>query len=79
MKNWSTDITKFKTPNQKRAWEIAQQMNFGIDAKKLSSTEIKKLWADIVPQLSPETKRLWEIWLWNKRSSLHNTNKFWQQ
>jgi hypothetical protein len=76
MKNWSIDFKKFKTSTQKRAWELAQQMNFGID-KKLNSTEIKTLWTIIAPQLSADTKRLWELWLWNKRSSLQNTDKFW--
>lgn len=42
MKNWNTDEAKFKTPQEKRLWELAQLINYGLDGEKLEEKELKK-------------------------------------
>lgn len=79
MKNWSTDTNAFTSPEKKRIWELVQGINHGFDGMPVKKTEVKKFWTDIAPHLTTQTRRLWELWLWNRTYSLPITGSFWPQ
>ena len=77
MKNWNTDISKFKSRKSKKIWELSQLINYGLDGVKLSAQEIKSSWQDLKDDLDPERARMLEYYIWGKIYSLRNKNKFW--
>lgn len=49
MKNWSTDITELKKdPKKFTIWKLEQMVNFGLDGEKLSASELRKYWDELV-------------------------------
>jgi len=77
--NWSTDITKFKNPKEKRIWELTQLIDYGLRGQKLSQKELKKYWPQVKTKIDPSNRRLYEFLLWGKKYSLPNKNVFWQK
>lgn len=77
MKNWNTDITKFKSPKAKRLWELSQIINYGLDGKKLSEKELKQYWPDLKPLVDEKRARMIEYLLWKKVSSQKTNRTFW--
>ena len=77
MKNWNTDPTKFKSPKQKRLWELSQLINYGLEGKRLEAKELIENWADLKPLLDPERARMLEYILWKKLYSLPTNVRFW--
>ena len=77
MKNWNTDVSKFKSRKSKKIWELSQLINYGLDGAKLSAKEIKSSWQDLKDDLDLERARMLEYYVWGKAYSLGNRNKFW--
>jgi len=56
MKNWSTNIKKLSANPAKLAiWKLEQMVNFGLDGKKLSASDLKKYWLKL--NLDPDKKK----------------------
>ncbi|MEK7119538.1 MAG: hypothetical protein AAB457_01000 [Patescibacteria group bacterium] len=79
MKNWSTDTNAFESPHKKRVWELVQGINYGFDGEEIHGEEVRRFWPEIVPHVLPESRRLWEVWLWSRIYSLPITRGFWQR
>lgn len=47
MYNWSTDETKFKTPEAKKKWELEQMINYGLGNKKLDKADLELYLSDL--------------------------------
>lgn len=77
MRNWNTDITKFKSPKEKRLWELSQLVNYGLDGEKLDEVELKKCWDELKPRLDPDRARMLEFLLWKKVYSPKTSENFW--
>ena len=77
MKNWNTDVSKFKSKKDKRIWELSQMINYGLDGEKLDENELKENWDDIKPMLDLERARMLEYLIWGKIYSLPTNSRFW--
>lgn len=77
MKNWNTDVSKFKSHRAKRLWELVQLINYGLDGEKLDALELKNNWEAIRKLLDPRRRRMIEYLLWEKVSSPNIKSKFW--
>ena len=54
MYNWNVDTTQLKKDkNQYAIWKLEQMVNFGLNGKKLSMTDLKKHW----PKLNLDLKK----------------------
>jgi len=78
MKNWNTDETKFKTPQEKRLWELAQLINYGLDGEKLEEKELKKNWKELKRLLDRERARMLEYFIWGRKYLLPTNKNFWK-
>lgn len=78
MKNWNTDITKFKSYKDKRIWELSQLINYGLDGAKLDKEELESHWTEIKKLLDPARARMIEYLLWGKVYSLNPNERFWK-
>lgn len=76
MKNWNTDVTKFKSQKDKRIWEMSQLINYGLDGEKLNRKELEKYWNEVKKLLDPERARMVEYLLWQKVYSLSTKERF---
>lgn len=62
MHNWSTDENSLKkNPEAHVIWKIEQQVNFGLDGKRLKISDLKKYWSRL--NLDPARKRFLELLL----------------
>lgn len=77
MKNWNTDISQFKSPQDKRLWELTQLINYGLDGGKLNENELKTRWDELKPLVDSERARMIEYLIWGKVYSLTSKEKFW--
>lgn len=77
MRNWNTDVTKFKNLKEKRLWELAQLINYGLDGEKLDEKELTGCWSELKPRLDPDRARMLEFLLWQKAYSLSTNKNFW--
>lgn len=71
MKNWNTDITTFKSSQDKRIWELSQLINYGLDGVRLDKEELESHWTKIKKLLDPTRARMIEYLLWGKTYSLN--------
>ena len=68
MHNWSTDTTQLrKNPEKYKIWKLEQQINFGLDNKKISKKDLKRNWGKIV--IDPSRKKFLHLILWPKKQS----------
>lgn len=68
MYNWSTDTSELKKHSRAyEIWKLEQQINFGLNGKKIKATLLKKYWDRL--NLDPKRKRVLFSWLWQKQSS----------
>lgn len=56
MRNWSVDETILKKhPTEYARWRLEQQINFGLDGKKISQRELLKHWSHL--RLDPHRRK----------------------
>ncbi len=79
MKNWNTDVSKFKTVKDRKVWEMIQKIEYGLDGEVLDKKEVLKYWDDIKNQIAPENRRLLEFYIWGKQYSLPTNINFWNR
>ncbi|MBU1110845.1 hypothetical protein KKB83_04460 [Patescibacteria group bacterium] len=67
MKNWNTDLQILrKHPEKYRVWQLTQMINYGLDGKKLSLSQVRKYWGEIENKIDPTKKKLLAYYLWNR-------------
>lgn len=79
MKNWNTDVSKFRSEEEKIVWELVQKIEYGLDGEPLSKKEIVKYWDRIKDRIATENRRLLEFYLWGKIYLLPTSAGFWMQ
>ena len=79
MYNWSIAEAELKKsdPEKYKLWKLVQTINYGLDGRKLSKTQIKKSWPIIKDKLDPYKKRVIEFLIWGKQYLLPNNLSFW--
>lgn len=78
MKNWNTNISKFKSLKQKHVWELSQLINYGLDGTRLDEDKVKKYWKELKPLLDAQRARMLEYLLWKRLYSLPANENFWK-
>lgn len=78
MKNWNTDVQKFRTLEEKKVWRLIQLIEYGVENQKISTKQLKKYWSKIKNQIDPINKKLYEFWLWGKTYSPPTSKNWWQ-
>ena len=79
MRNWNTDISKFKSKKDKKVWELVQKIEYGLEGKPLLKKEVIVYWNSIKNSISSENRRLFEFYLWGKAYSLPINLNFWNR
>lgn len=77
MYNWNTDLSKFKSAEAKKIWQLIQMLEYGTRGEKISRIELIQYWPQIKDHLDPAVKRLIEYVIWGKLSLLPTSNSFW--
>lgn len=66
MYNWSVDTSKIKRKKEDYLiWKLEQQINFGLNGKKLSLKLLKKYWNKL--EIDPKRKNVLFSWLWPEK------------
>ncbi|MDO8436054.1 MAG: hypothetical protein Q7S82_01540 [bacterium] len=66
MYNWSTDISKMKSGEEKTIWKLEQMINFGLGKTKISRNLLKRYWFKL--KLDPDRRKFLAFLLWNKKN-----------
>lgn len=67
MKNWSTDTKRLKrNPQDYTLWKLEQMINFGLDGKKLSESDLRRYFTKL--SIDPLKKMFLKQLLWPTHS-----------
>jgi hypothetical protein len=69
MYNWSVDEKYLaRYPRKYKLWKLEQLLCYGLEGKKVSSSEIKNNWSYLKKRLDPQRRKFLEFLLWPKPS-----------
>ena len=67
MYNWSTDTKKLaKHKREYTVWKLEQQINFGLNGKKINTKALIKNWSKL--EIDPHKKNYLQFLIWKKQS-----------
>ncbi|MEK7533085.1 MAG: hypothetical protein AAB542_01515 [Patescibacteria group bacterium] len=66
MYNWNTPKKNIGTSKQSIIWKLNQQINFGLNGKKINLGLVRKYWNSL--SLDPKRKQYLRYLLWGKLS-----------